>query len=93
MFGFVGLVIIFGAGIFANWVAPYSFRTRSTSRTILHGPTSIGHHWLGTDEIGRDYLSRIIWGVRTSLEVGMFVAFFSSILGLPIGAVAGYYGG
>jgi len=92
MVGVVGLVIIFGAGIFANFVAPYSPDAIDLTN-ILHGPTSIGHHWLGTDEIGRDYLSRIIWGVRTSLEVGIFVAVVSSIAGLAIGAVAGYYGG
>ncbi|HVA30710.1 MAG TPA: ABC transporter permease, partial [Gaiellaceae bacterium] len=51
------------------------------------------HHFFGTDEIGRDYFSRVIWGIRTSEEVGVFVAVVSSIMGLIVGAIAGYYGG
>ncbi len=92
MMGLVGLAIIFGAGIFANVVAPYS-PTDIDLNNILAGPTSVGHHWMGTDDTGRDYLSRVIFGIRTSLEVGVFVAVVSSIMGLAVGAVAGYYGG
>ena len=92
MIGFVGLVIIFGAGIFANWVAPY-LPTEIDLNNILHAPTVTGHHFFGTDDTGRDYMSRVIYGIRTSLEVGVTVAVVSSIVGLIIGAVAGYYGG
>ena len=56
-------------------------------------PTTVGHHCFGTDEIGRDYLSRVIYGIRTSEEVGFFVAVVSSIIGLIVGALAGYFGG
>jgi peptide/nickel transport system permease protein len=86
------LAIIFGAGIFANWVAPYPYATIDLTN-ILHAPTTVGHHFFGTDEIGRDEFSRTIWGIRTSLEVGIFVAVVSSIMGLIIGAIAGYYRG
>ena len=92
MVGLVVLVIIFGAGIFANYVAPYSSREIDLNN-ILHAPTTHGHHFFGTDEIGRDYFSRVICGIRTSEEVGVFVAVVSSILGLFVGALAGYYGG
>src|SRR5436305_8360698 len=92
MLGLLGLLIIFGAGIFANWVAPYR-PTDIDLDTILRGPTVVGHHFFGTDDAGRDYFSRCIYGIRTSLEVGVTVAFISSIIGLVIGAVAGYYGG
>ena len=92
MAGLVGLVIIFGAGAFANWVAPYSY-TADDLTNILHGPTTVAHHFFGTDEIGRDYFSRVIWGIRTSAEVGVFVAIVSSLIGLVVGAIAGYYGG
>ncbi|HVP75056.1 MAG TPA: ABC transporter permease [Gaiellaceae bacterium] len=90
--GLTGLVIIFGAGIFANLIAPYSFSEIDLTN-ILHGPTTVGHHFFGTDEIGRDYFSRVIWGIRTSEEVGLVVAATSSLFGLLVGAVAGYYGG
>jgi ABC-type dipeptide/oligopeptide/nickel transport system permease subunit len=92
MLGLVVLVIIFGAGIFANYVAPYSF-SEIDLNNLLQAPTTKGHHFFGTDSIGRDYFSRVIWGIRTSEEVGVFVAVVSSIIGLFIGAVAGYYGG
>jgi len=92
MLGLLGLIVVFGAGIFANYVAPYSY-TEIDLNNILAPPTLAGHHFFGTDEIGRDYFSRVIWGIRTSEEVGVFVAVVSSILGLIVGAIAGYYGG
>jgi glutathione transport system permease protein len=90
--GLVGLIIIFGAGIFANFVAPYSYAAIDLNNTLT-APTTVNHHYFGTDAIGADEFSRVIWGVRTSLEVGVFVAVVSSIVGLIIGAVAGYFGG
>jgi ABC-type dipeptide/oligopeptide/nickel transport system permease subunit len=92
MVGLVGLIIIFGTGTFANYVAPYHF-DQIDLNNVLHAPTSVGHHWFGTDEIGRDYLSRVIYGIRTSEQVGLFVAFISTIFGLIVGAIAGYYRG
>jgi peptide/nickel transport system permease protein len=90
--GLVGLIIIFGAGAFANLVAPYSFSAIDLTN-LLHGPTLQHNHFFGTDELGRDYFSRVIYGIRTSEEVGVSVAIFSSIIGLVIGAIAGYYSG
>jgi peptide/nickel transport system permease protein len=92
MGGLVGLVIFFGAGIFANYLAPYPVDAINLNH-VLEAPTSVGNHWFGTDEIGRDYLSRVLYGIRTSEEVGFFVAVVSSIIGLTIGALAGYFGG
>jgi ABC-type dipeptide/oligopeptide/nickel transport system permease subunit len=90
--GLIGLIVIFGAGIFANYVAPYSYSAIDLNNT-LHAPTTVAHHYFGTDGIGSDEFSRVIFGIRTSLEVGVFVAVVSSIIGLVIGAVAGYLGG
>ena len=92
MLGLVLLIVVFGAGIFANYIAPYSF-SEIDLNNILSPPTTVGQHYFGTDEIGRDYYSRVIYGIRTSEEVGLFVAFVSSIVGLCVGAIAGYYGG
>ena len=92
MTSLVILIIIFGAGAFANFIAPYNYATIDLLN-ILHPPTTAGHHFFGTDEIGRDYFSRVIYGIRTSEEVGVCVAFGSSLIGLFVGAVAGYYGG
>jgi peptide/nickel transport system permease protein len=92
MIGLVGLVIIFGAGIFANFVAPYSYMEINLAHLqFLTAPNSA--HPFGTDPLGRDELSRVIWGIRTSMEVGVFVAVVSTLVGLLVGAIAGYYGG
>jgi len=92
LIGLLGLVIIFGAGIFAGHVAQYS-STEIDLNNILHAPETIGKHWFGTDNIGRDYFSRVVFGIRTSMEVGVVVALVSSIIGLIVGAISGYYGG
>src|SRR5258706_3894445 len=73
----VGLIILFGAGALANFIAPYSF-DQIDLNNVLHGPTTVGQHYFGTDEIGRDYFSRVIYGIRTSETVGLFVAGVSS---------------
>src|SRR5437764_11531446 len=90
MVGLLALVVIFGAGIFAGTVAPYSYAAIDLSH-ILQGPTHA--HYFGTDALGRDEYTRVLWGIRTSMEVGVFVALLSTFIGLVVGAIAGYYGG
>src|SRR6266852_1335021 len=92
MIGLVGLIIVFGAGAFANWVAPYTF-DQIDLNNVLHPPTTTAHHFFGTDEVGRDYLSRTIYGIRTSEQVGVVVALLASLFGLFVGAIAGFYRG
>ena len=92
MIGLVGLIIIFGAGALANFVSPYSVDQIDLT-FVLHAPTTVGHHVFGTDEIGRDSLTRIIYGIRTSEQVGLTVAVVSTLFGLIVGAIAGYYRG
>ncbi|MGH3010083.1 MAG: ABC transporter permease [Gaiellaceae bacterium] len=92
MVSLILLIAIFLVGAFASYIAPYSFSSLNLS-AILSPPTTAGHHFFGTDGLGEDYFSRVIYGVRTSEEVGVFVAILSSIMGLVIGAVAGYYRG
>jgi ABC-type dipeptide/oligopeptide/nickel transport system permease subunit len=92
MASLVLLIAIFLVGVFANYIAPYSYSALNLN-IILSPPTTAGHHFFGTDGLGEDYFSRVIYGIRTSEEVGIFVAILSSIMGLVIGAVAGYYRG
>ncbi|HZT94415.1 MAG TPA: ABC transporter permease [Gaiellaceae bacterium] len=86
------LIGIFLVGAFANYIAPYSYSAIDFNNLLI-GPTTRAQHYFGTDELGRDYFSRVIWGIRTSEEVGIFVAVVSSIIGLVVGAIAGYYRG
>jgi ABC-type dipeptide/oligopeptide/nickel transport system permease subunit len=83
---------IFLAGAFASHIAPYRFDTLDLEN-IYHAPTATAHHYFGTDELGRDYFSRVLYGIRTSETVGLFVAALSTLVGVIIGSLAGYYGG
>jgi peptide/nickel transport system permease protein len=83
---------IFLAGAFASRIAPYTYNELDLSNTY-QAPTTTAQHYFGTDELGRDYFSRVIYGIRTSETVGLFVAALSTLIGVIIGALAGYYGG
>src|SRR6476469_1401719 len=87
----VVLVLIFVIfALFAPWIAPQDPAAIELP-TRLSSPSSA--HWLGTDELGRDILSRVIYGARISMLVGSCVVLASLVLGLVIGSIAGYYGG
>ncbi len=90
MFGLAVILIIIFTAIFADVIAPYSYRAQNLRR-IAEAPSR--DHWLGTDELGRDILSRIIFGTRISLQVGFVAVSISVIAGGFLGAVSGYYGG
>ena len=84
------LILLYGVGICAPWVAPYSYTEKDLDRA-LQGPSLA--HPLGTDRIGRDLLSRVIWGIRTSVIVSMAAVSTGSIaLGIVLGATSGYLG-
>lgn len=85
------LVIIFVLlALFAPWISPQD-PAHIDLPTRLSPPSS--SHWLGTDELGRDILSRVVYGSRISMLVGSCVVAVSLLLGLIIGSIAGYYGG
>jgi ABC-type dipeptide/oligopeptide/nickel transport system permease subunit len=79
-----------GRAALAPILAPYD-PYKQNLRCVLQPPSSA--HWLGTDNVGRDLLSRVIYGARVSLFVGVTATFVSAILGVVIGLVAGYVGG
>lgn len=86
------LALVFLAALFAEVIAPYPFDAPNVPDRSLP-PTLDGFHIFGTDKIGRDYFSRTIYGTRTSMYVAFIVASVSTVLGIIIGGVAGYYGG
>jgi peptide/nickel transport system permease protein len=75
----------------APLIAPLS-PSAQFSDAVLKGPGVVERHALGTDEFGRDILSRIIWGARISLQVGLASVFFGFVFGVPLGIYAGYRG-
>jgi peptide/nickel transport system permease protein len=90
----VGLLIVLGLmamAAFAPWIAPYS-PTEGDLRTSRLLPPSAAH-WFGTDDQGRDILSRIVHGSRITLQVVLLVAVLAAPVGLLVGTVAGYAGG
>jgi peptide/nickel transport system permease protein len=87
--GIIVLVLILTA-IFAPWLAPYS-PTGQNLGARLQPPSA--EHWMGTDELGRDIFSRIIYGSQVTLTIVALVALISAPLGLLIGAISGYFGG
>lgn len=86
------LILVTLVAIFAKQIAPYGFDEFDFEH-IVQPPTTEGWHLFGTDQLGRDYLSRVIFGLRTSLWVAFLVASVATVLGTVVGAVAGYYGG
>ncbi len=85
----VALVFVVSA-ILAPVIAPYSAGTTDFNAILAH-PS--GHHLLGTDELGRDVFSRIVWGSRASIEAGVFATLLALVVAVPIGVVAGFYRG
>jgi peptide/nickel transport system permease protein len=87
---FACLVLLAAIAIFAPAIAPYDPLTQSVLNANLQ-PTAA--HWLGTDQFGRDVLSRIIFGARSSLLLGVISPFLAAIAGSILGVTAGYFGG
>jgi peptide/nickel transport system permease protein len=91
MVSLVVLIVILSAGLAADWVAPYAYDEIDLENSSV-GPTLENKHFFGTDVLGRDYFSRVIYGIQTSERVAFIVAALSTLIGVLIGAVAGYYG-
>jgi peptide/nickel transport system permease protein len=88
--GLVVIVAFVAVAVFAPWLAPYDPIATSFS-TVRKAPSAA--HWFGTDEIGRDVLSRVIFGARASLLAGVVSVLISLSVGVPTGLLAGYAGG
>jgi len=88
--GLVLIVFLILTAIFAPWLAPYPPNDINMAQTLAK-PSA--EHWLGTDNLGRDVLSRIIYGARTSLLIAIGATAVSVILGEILGLIAAYFGG
>jgi peptide/nickel transport system permease protein len=86
--GFSLTVILILVGTLAPWLAPYDAK-EMMFEFALEAPS--GQFWFGTDSLGRDMLSRIIWGARTSLYVGFLATGLALIIGVLFGSLAGYF--
>ena len=91
MAGLVIVTILIFVAIFAPWIAPHDPFVQDLGNRLQ--PPGTPGHWLGTDDFGRDILSRIIHGSRITLYIIGLVAVTAPVLGLLIGTVAGYFGG
>jgi peptide/nickel transport system permease protein len=91
--GRIGLVVatafLLSAGL-APWLAPYDPTVQDLAETLT-APSRA--HLLGTDQYGRDVLSQVIWGGRVSLQIALVSVAVAALFGLPLGVLAGYYGG
>ncbi|MCC8045955.1 MAG: ABC transporter permease [Clostridiales bacterium] len=90
MLGGVILIIIVLAAIFAPFLTPYTYEEMDYAN-VLSGPSR--QHLCGTDNLGRDLLTRMLYGARYSLALGFVSVIFSQVFGITIGSIVGYYGG
>jgi peptide/nickel transport system permease protein len=92
-FGTVVIVIWFLIAIFAPIIAPYPDDAINTSAIEKRLQSPSHEHWFGTDDLGRDVFSRVIMGSRISLLMGFVAILITMCIGIPLGAIAGYFGG
>jgi ABC-type dipeptide/oligopeptide/nickel transport system permease subunit len=88
----ISAILVFVA-LFAPWIAPYPGDATGdiNMQAKLKPPSS--EHLMGTDHLGRDIFSRVLYGTRKSLSIGIGIVLLAFIIGLPLGLIAGYYGG
>lgn len=90
MFGLGFILLLIFLAIFADYIAPYGMREQELSNALQFPNVN---HWLGTDDLGRDVLSRMIYGTRVSLTVGVAAVVLALIIGAFLGVIAGYFQG
>lgn len=90
MIGFTILMALLLIAIFAPWIAPYPMNEQNLQTRLLP-PSSL--HFFGTDELGRDIFSRVVYGSRITLQITTLVAVIAAPIGLIVGTTSGYFGG
>jgi ABC-type dipeptide/oligopeptide/nickel transport system permease subunit len=89
-FGLVVLGLMLLISLLAPWISPYGMDEQDLTR-VLQGPSAA--HWLGTDNLGRDLFTRILWGGRVPLLVAAVATFLAAAIGIVVGLVSGLVGG
>jgi ABC-type dipeptide/oligopeptide/nickel transport system permease subunit len=84
------VTVVFAAGFLANHLAPYGYEEVNI-KALSSGPSWA--HPFGTDQVGRDYFSRTLYGLRTEAEIALLIGFFGTVIGTLVGVVSGYLGG
>lgn len=90
VFGVIFIIFLVILALFSPWIAPYD---PVASNLRLRGAPPSAEHWFGNDDIGRDILSRLIYGTRIALIVGLGATTIAVTIGVLVGATAGYFGG
>ena len=90
LLGVLFLATLMLLALLARWILPFDALAQDFSAT-LQGPSRV--HWFGTDELGRDLLARVVYGARTSLLTAAGAVAIAALIGVPIGLVAGFFGG
>ena len=88
--GLAMTLLLAGVGLFAPWLAPHDPAAQDLPQRLLSPSPA---HWMGADQLGRDILSRVLYGARISMLVGASVVLGSGMLGLVMGSLGGYFGG
>jgi len=91
MAGLVFIVFLILVAVFADLIAPMGFAERTQPQVSRAGPSS--EHWFGTDITGRDVFSRVVYGSRVSLKIGILATAMALTIGVLFGAAAGFFGG
>jgi peptide/nickel transport system permease protein len=89
--GLIILVVILA--FFGPWIAPFPAQGYGETSVADRGLAPSAVHWFGTDQLGRDILSRVIIGTRPALTISLLVVAIAALIGIPLGAIAGYRGG
>ncbi len=84
------IVFLLAVALLAPWIMPHPYQEIDVPNAFA---TPSAEHWLGTDQLGRDILSRLMWGTRISLYVGIVATLLGNSVGIFVGAISGYYGG
>ena len=91
--GLLIAVVLVAIAVFAPLIAPYPGDAGSATHPLDSFLPPSAHHWFGTDDVGRDVFSRVLYGARISLSIAAVVILFSCVVGIPLGIAAGYFGG